>query len=544
MKIRIKAGKKILNFSIERTAFIVILTDKFFKRFPHIDRDHLGQFFYQGRILQNFKTFEDYDIKENDTIFFYLPGLAGGYIDNLKEESKTQIAQKIGFNMELISRNELYVNLIHYDNNMTNGENYRYFNNFKVDVVGGFQATDDINIFKKLLEKIAKRKIPFLVVSSGSSGKDIIPICKEYSFIKEVIIFCMNYEYNKHYIDEYPGYVKKVTTSISDLYNYLKEFHGKIICHKCNKYDPYQFQFYDIEMDNPILECPVITAEEYDKCYFLVHKAYSYFFGDFKSKYHSFSKENYNIIEKLLNNLYDRGYFEKSEDKSRLGDIFKELRDAKESKIFVEKTIRKYTGESIFCYLFNRMMRNIESGIIYLSYYMGPFLFELNKYVKNRTECAFSESMTLYRKFNCSETEFYLYKLNLNHIICFPALTSTSSVDVNFEPTSLAASVNKTGNDVVKVKLIIKYNHESGNISPGIIVEDKKAEDGKTISPNYKENEVILFPFTFAKILSINSEVKYGQEIKIVNLELINRKSYLEFTLRDNVEKRPKFANI
>jgi hypothetical protein len=121
-------------------------------------------------------------------------------------------------------------------------------------------------------------------------------------------------------------------------------------------------------------------------------------------------------------------------------------------------------------------------------------------------------------------------------------LTSTSSKDINFEPTSLAACVNKTGNDCVKVKLILKYIHESGNISPGIIIENKKAEDKETISPNSGESEVLLFPYTFAKILSINSEVKYGEEIKIVNLELINRKSYLEFILRDNVEKRPRFA--
>ena len=49
---------------------------------------------------------------------------------------------------------------------MTNGENYRYFNNFKVDVVGGFHAMDDINIFKKFFEKISKKIIPFLVISS------------------------------------------------------------------------------------------------------------------------------------------------------------------------------------------------------------------------------------------------------------------------------------------------------------------------------------------------------------------------------------------
>ncbi len=89
------------------------------------------------------------------------------------------------------------------------------------------------------------------------------------------------------------------------------------------------------------------------------------------------------------------------------------MKNSKNSNIFVEKTIRKYTGESIFCYLFNRIMRNIE-----------PFLYELNKYVKNRKECAFSKNMTLYRKFNYTETEFYFYKLNLNHIICFTALIS------------------------------------------------------------------------------------------------------------------------
>ena len=140
--------------------------------------------------------------------------------------------------------------------------------------------------------------------------------------------------------------------------------------------------------------------------------------------------------------------------------------------------------------------------------------------------------MTLYRKFNCSETEFYLYKLNLNHIICFPALTSTSSEDINFEPTSLAASVNKTGDDLIKVKLII--------------IEDKKCKgkDKEYISAHPGENEVLLFPFTFAKITGICSEVKYGEEIKIVNLEIINRKSYLEYTLKDDVDKRPKFSDI
>ena len=231
-----------------------------------------------GENARDDQKLSDFDIEEGDNVgvFFYCEINAGGYIDNLKEESKRELAQKIGFDMNLIKRDELNINLIHFDLHMTNGENYRYFNNFKVDVVGGFHAMDDINIFKKFLEKISEKNILFLVVSSGSRAKDILPICKKYSFIKEVIIFCMNYGYHKHYIDKYPGNVNKVITSISELYQYLKTFYGNNLCKDCNRI-PYQFKDYKIQMDKQIQDCPVITAEEYDKCYFLVHRAFSYF---------------------------------------------------------------------------------------------------------------------------------------------------------------------------------------------------------------------------------------------------------------------------
>ena len=41
------------------------------------------------------------------------------------------------------------------------------------------------------------------------------------------------------------------------------------------------------------------------------------------------------------------------------------------------------------------MMRNFEAGLISLSYFMGPFLYGLNKYVKENTEFAMSHDMTL-----------------------------------------------------------------------------------------------------------------------------------------------------
>ena len=132
----------------------------------------------------------------------------------------------------------------------------------------------------------------------------------------------------------------------------------------------------------------------------------------------------------------------------------------------------------------------------------------------------------------------------MHHIICFPSLTSTSSKDIDFEPTNLSKEINKKDDDVFKVKLIIKYNHENDNISPGIIIEDKKGYNNKYLSCCPSENEVLLFPFTFAKIISISSKIQSEEEIKIVNLELINRKSYIEYILKENVEQKPKFSDI
>ena len=43
---------------------------------------------------------------------------------------------------------------MHFNYNMTNKENYLYYNNFKVDVVGGYLAIDDLEIFKNYLESL------------------------------------------------------------------------------------------------------------------------------------------------------------------------------------------------------------------------------------------------------------------------------------------------------------------------------------------------------------------------------------------------------
>ena len=259
------------------------------------------KYFYESKKLDENKTFFEENIKNNSIIYIRLLNdmRGAGPIDNLMNEN----AKNIGFDMNLIQRDELYINLIYFDSKMTNKENYIYFNNFKVDVVGGFHAIDDLNIFEKFLKAINYKNINFIVISSGSDGKDVINLCLQYPFVKEVIIFCRNYKYNEHYLKEYPGYVKKIFTSIESLYEYLKKFD---ICEFVEGISNY-FSFEQIQTNKQLELCPLITAKEYDKCYFLIHKAYSYFFDDINNNDYYSNSKRFSVIyqTKILDYLFE-----------------------------------------------------------------------------------------------------------------------------------------------------------------------------------------------------------------------------------------------
>lgn len=61
---------------------------------------------------------------EYDSNPFDISGV--GFIDNIKNK----IDLNLGFDMSLIKRDELNVNLIHFDKNMTNSENYDFYISF------------------------------------------------------------------------------------------------------------------------------------------------------------------------------------------------------------------------------------------------------------------------------------------------------------------------------------------------------------------------------------------------------------------------------
>lgn len=69
----------------------------------------------------------------------------------------TEIDLDIGFDKRLLSREELKINLIYYDEELTTSkDSYDYYKRFKVNVVGGFFAYDEKEDYKKFLEEIKK----------------------------------------------------------------------------------------------------------------------------------------------------------------------------------------------------------------------------------------------------------------------------------------------------------------------------------------------------------------------------------------------------
>ena len=83
-----------------------------------------------------------------------------------------------------------------------------------------------------------------------------------------------------------------------------------------------------------------------------------------------------------------------------------------------------------------------------------------------------NEDTTLYRTITVNPLDKYIYKLVGTHIICFPALTSTSVQGNRFYPTQKASKVNNINNDRIRIEMIIKYKHQEGNITPALKTDE------------------------------------------------------------------------
>ena len=281
----------------------------------------------------------------------------------------------------------------------------------QLNVVGGFYGFQDINMLKKSFYKFEQKKLPFILLCSGSSFQNNIKICTGMNFINSIIIYC--YDKNK-YISLYNNVnkLKLISNNLQEVIDFLKN---------------YKFSSYDIDMKNQIDCNPLISFYEYKKCYFVFHEALSYFFDEnftlpkFPKKY---MEEVYSFIEK------DKEYDYKT--KNKLKNILKKL---SESNNLSKDFIKEYSYENGFVYFFNKIMRRIGNGILQLSFFMGPMFYSLIRYIKINPSKGLTKNTTLYRTIIINEIDLNMYYMAIGDIIVFQSFTSTS-LKKGFSPTN------------------------------------------------------------------------------------------------------------
>ena len=125
-------------------------------------------------------------------------------------------------NFSDIKKGDIYVNLIHYDKNMKNNENFEYYRYFSVKIMGDYFVFDDFNMLKLYISKT--NQIPetpsYILMASGSDSLDVLNEFHNISFITDIIIFC--YEVEKYvYLKEKYTKIKLITKDFREVRKFL-----------------------------------------------------------------------------------------------------------------------------------------------------------------------------------------------------------------------------------------------------------------------------------------------------------------------------------
>ena len=250
-----------------------------------------------------------------------------------------------------VKKGKFHINLIHYDKNLKNEENIKYYRYFSINTIGGYYPFDNFDMLKTFITKLIQ--IPFsssyILMISGNEVEKILEEFHKYDFLIEFIIFnginkyaYMNNTYNK---------LKLITNKFSKLTKYFKL---------------QKFSKEDLSMDNHLSMTPLITYYDYKKALFPIHRILANFF---KKDNYNFSYSYYLIAEKFINSS-----FYETEIKVKILRIMKDLANVKGEEEFAKACIRYYTGENL-CYVFNKALRNFEKFYVEMGYMFSIFYF-------------------------------------------------------------------------------------------------------------------------------------------------------------------------
>ena len=428
-------------------------------------------------------------------------------IRNRFEESYSDKKFNDIINFKGVERGELYINLIHYDKNLKNEQNIKYYRYFSINTVGGYYPFDDFDILKIFISKIngLNFKCSYILMISGNEIEKVMQEFHKYDFLIKFIIFNNENEYK--YINDKYNKIRLVTNEFSKIRKYLKSK---------------KFSKEDLNMDNHLSMTPLITYFDYKKALYPIHRLLAYFF-----KYEKYEFSQIYFYKALT--FIEKSAFD-PEIKFKIIRIMEKLikQDFWDFD-FSKECIKYYTGENL-CYVFNKALRNFEKFYVEMCYFIGPFYYGLFNYALLNKEKALNKKTTLYRDLIMDILDLYSYKFCENDIICFPSFTSTTlDENLNFKPSKKAIKINniKDMSEPNYVKMIISYDPEGKCIPQGLDVSEE--------SKLSKEKEILLFPFTFLKIDNVEINSGTENDKHIIFLTIINRGNTLEYGLNNNL---------
>ena len=419
--------------------------------------------------------------------------------ENLYDKKKKEIKDIINF--KDVKKGDLYVNLIHYDKNMKNNENYEYYRYFSIKIIGDYNPFDDLNMVKLFLSKTKELPQPssYILMTSGAESINILKEFHEIPFITDFIIFC--YETYKYF--NLKGKYKKLKL-ITNQFDKIREF----LLSK-------RFSDRDLNLDNHLPLTPLITYFDYKKSIFPIHRVLSYFFDE---KFEFFSYEEFETAKKFIS---ETNY--ESDIKEKIIKVMGELVCCEN---FPEKCIKYYTGEDL-CYVFNKSLRNFEKFYVEMCFFIGPFYYGIYRYAMEHPKKQLKDkAKILYRDITMNRLDLYAYKFCEYDIICFPSFTSTTFDEkLYFRPSD---NSNKINNEKIEeksyVRMIITYKPKGICQTQGVDISDKSQFGG--------EKEILLFPFTFAKIDKVEIHSGKENDRHLIYMTIINKGDVLEYGLK------------
>lgn len=281
-------------------------------------------------------------------------------------------------------------NLIYYDESISkNEETHGFFKFLKNNIKGVFFACPDFDSFQKIFLIINqfKEETKFVLLTSGSSAEKIFNCCNSSNYIQEGYIFCMRVNKYKPLMSKY-NKIKQVTDNFFEIMTI--------------------FESLTTELNTYLKATELILFDDY--CEYYVH-------------YH----------KKLVSKFNDNN--NSKEWKTSLNKYIKEFKTSNMTQLeepTVEKYIKVYSGESEDCYTLNQILRELNLEKYDLAKDLaGHFSYELYNYAKNNKEAGLYEDKKLFRRVTLSLSDIFMYYACVGGIICFPAFTSTSSLELN-----------------------------------------------------------------------------------------------------------------